>query len=93
MTNSPPSTRRGRQAAYQHIVPPELPATRSVDARERDFVEPPSGRGDGHDISVSEQESEVVGFAYTRAGLDTDLDRPGEPQGLLLCYRGVAGRA
>ena len=68
----------GWQAAYQRIVPPELLARRSIDARERDFVELLSGRGDGHDVWVSEQEGNVVGFAYTRPGLDTDVDRPGE---------------
>ena len=68
----------GWAAAYEHIVPPELFASRSVDARERDFVELLSHPGDDDRIWVSESDGHVVGFAYTRAGKDLDVERPGE---------------
>jgi GNAT superfamily N-acetyltransferase len=68
----------GWQAAYQHIVPPELFASRSVDARERDFVELLSHPGDDDRVWVCESPRDVVGFAYTRSGKDVDIAQPGE---------------
>ena len=68
----------GWLAAYRDIVPPELLASRSVDARERDFVVLLSGNLEGHRVWVSERDGEAVGFAYTRPGLDADIERPGE---------------
>jgi len=68
----------GWHAAYRDIVPPELLARRSVDVRERDFVALLSHPGDDDRIWVSESEGRVAGFAYTRAGKDSDVDRPGE---------------
>lgn len=68
----------GWRAAYQEIVPPELLAMRTIDSREHDFKELLSAPVKGHDVWVSELVGDVVGFAYTRPGLDADIDRPGE---------------
>jgi len=68
----------GWLAAYRDIVPPELLASRSIDARERDFIELLSGNHEGHHVWVSERDGESVGFAYTRPGLEADIERSGE---------------
>ncbi|MCO6450644.1 MAG: hypothetical protein J5I90_07620 [Caldilineales bacterium] len=68
----------GWQSAYRHIFPPEAFALRTIESREAEWSELLESPPEEQRVYVSEVGGEVAGFAYTRPGLDTDLERPGE---------------
>ena len=68
----------GWEAAYQHIVPPELFAARTVEVREAEFHSLFEQADADFRVWVSERDGEVIGFAHTRRGFDWDIENPGE---------------
>jgi GNAT superfamily N-acetyltransferase len=68
----------GWEAAYRHIVPPELFAARTVEVREAEFRSLFAAADDDVRVWVSERGGEALGFALTRRGLDRDIENPGE---------------
>lgn len=68
----------GWRAAYSHIVPPGLMPSRTVDARERDFLEALSAVTPDERYWLLERDGCPAGFAYTRPGRDRDIPSAGE---------------
>lgn len=68
----------GWQAAYSHIVPAELMASRTVDSREQEFAELLRAHDDGDRFWLFERDGSAAALAYTRVGRDTDIASGGE---------------
>ena len=68
----------GWRAAYQHVFPAEAFAARTVTRREEEWDEHFADPQDESRVWVSLVNAQVVGFAYTRAGSETDIPGGGE---------------
>jgi GNAT superfamily N-acetyltransferase len=63
---------------YRDILPPAAIEGRTVDVREREFREVIERADAEERLWVSERGGEVVGFAYTRVGRESDIPGGGE---------------